>query len=107
MNRSDAGASNAFGYGEINGAKIAMTAKTRTTAKPAIPRRLWRKLSQERLNKKRSCFRITEPVSLATGASTSETDTRIEHPVQDVGDDVAQDDQNGDQVQDRYREHVV
>jgi len=89
MKRSDAGASNVFGYGEIQGAKIAMTAKTRTTAAPAIPRRLCRMLSQERLTRNRSCFRIPEPVSLATGASTSETDTRIEHPVQDVGDDVA------------------
>jgi len=89
MKRSDAGASNAFGYGAIHGAKIAMVAKTRTTEKPAIPRRLSRKLAQERLNKKRSCFRITEPVNLATGASTSETDTRIEHSVQNVGDDVA------------------
>src|SRR5207249_1521498 len=40
MKRSDAGASNVFGYGEMNGAKIAMMAKTRTTAAPAIPRRL-------------------------------------------------------------------
>src|SRR5438093_586702 len=64
-------------------------------------------LSQERLTRNRSCFRIPEPVSLATGASTSETDTRIEHSVQNVGDDVAQDDQHGDQVQDRSREHVV
>src|SRR2546422_2611370 len=107
MKRSDAGASNVFGYGEIQGAKIAMTAKTRTTAAPAIPRRLCRMLSQERLTRNRSCFRIPEPVSLATGASTSETDTRIEHSVQNVGDDVAQDDQHGDQIQDRSREHVV
>src|SRR5213594_2692739 len=64
-------------------------------------------LAQERLTRKRSCFRIPEPVSLATGASTSETDTRIEHSVQNVGDDVAQDDQHGDQIQDRSREHVV
>src|SRR5881397_3870126 len=64
-------------------------------------------LSQERLTRNRSCFRIPEPVSLATGASTSETDTRIEHSVQNVGDDVAQDDQHGDQIQDRSREHVV
>src|SRR5881397_2053810 len=68
MKRSDAGASNVFGYGEMNGAKIAMMAKTRTTAAPAIPRRLSRRLAQERLNKKRSCFRIAEPVNLATGA---------------------------------------
>src|SRR5438445_8418578 len=89
MNRSDAGASKVFGYGAIHGAKIAMVAKTRTTEKPAMPRRLSRKLAQERLNKKRRCFRITEPVNRAAGASTSETDTRIEHSVQNVGDDVA------------------
>src|ERR1700704_5174501 len=84
-----------------------MSAKIRTMTAPESPRRLCRMLSHERLTRDRSCLRITEPTRPAEGASTSDTDTRIEHSIQDVGNDVAEDDHDRNQIEDRAGEHVV
>ena len=72
-------------------ARTAVSAKAITMMNPSSPSRLWRRLDHElrrnRLNPRANLC----TVEAAEGARTSDADTRIEHSVQNVRDDVTED----------------
>src|SRR3990170_19769 len=107
MNRSDSGASNDLGNGEMTGARIAMNAKERTMASPARPSGRPRKTPMDRRIPRQSRGRIVTARTRVEAGGVSEAHTRVEHSVQDVRDDVAENHEHGDDPEDGAREELV
>src|SRR3989449_7333139 len=105
--RSESGAVKPRGKGEMTGAKRAMNAKMRTMERPAKPKRLWRNTAQIERKKRRTWRQTHSGPNWIPGDWTSDPDTRIEHSVQDVSDDVCENDEDGQDEEDRAREEVV
>src|SRR2546426_8072841 len=105
--RSESGAEKTGGKGEMTEAKRAMTGKMRTMERPAKPKRLWRNTAQIERKKRRTWRQTHSGPNWIPGDWTSDPDTRIEHSVQDVSDDVCENDEDGQDEQNRAREEVV
>src|SRR2546421_643639 len=90
-------------------ARIAIKAKIRTMEKPATPKRLCRSVDHEMRasRRRRRVIDRYEASNSERGAAGSDSDTWIEHSVEHVRDDVAEDDEDGNQEEDRAREEAI
>src|SRR2546427_5903340 len=90
----------------MSGAKMAITANARTTVSPAIPRRVPRMTPKDRRIVFVNRVSSRSPAS-AEPRAPSETDTRIEYSIQDVGHDVSENHQDGNDPEERSRQELV
>src|SRR6267143_57991 len=77
------------------GARIPIIAKMSTIVRPAKPSRLPRNKAYERCRTRLNTFRTRIASSFTEGFGSSDTDTRIENSVQNIGDDVPENDEEG------------
>src|SRR2546427_10360757 len=90
----------------MTGAKIAISANTMTIENPRTPRRLCRRVVHDVRRTRRNRRIRTGPIDSERGGPGSDSNTWIEHPGQDVRDDGAENDEDGDEEQERPREEA-
>src|SRR5256712_1377150 len=91
----------------MTGAKIAISANTMTIENPRTPRRLCRRVVHDVRRTRRNRRIRTGPIDSERGGPGSDSNTWVEHPVQDVRDDVAENHEDRDEEENRSGEKPV
>src|SRR2546425_13123607 len=81
----------------MTGARIAISANTITMENPRTPRRLCRRVVHDVRRMRRNRRIRTGPIDSERGGPGSDSNTWIEHPVQDVRDDVVENHEDRDE----------